>query len=92
MALTKKVNGEEVVLDPAEEAAVLAEWAANDPTDPAVIAAKRQEAIDLAKDKMNGDPVFATIAQAVAVLKATADGTTVNQAKQALLADLETRI
>lgn len=55
-------------------------------------AVKRQNAIDTAKAKMNNDPVFATIAQAVAVLKAAADGTTVNQAKKALLDNLETRI
>ncbi len=53
---------------------------------------RRQKAIDLAKDKMNADPVFATIAQGVPVLKATADGTTVATGKQALLDDLEARI
>lgn len=55
-------------------------------------ASRRQEAIDMAKAKLNDDPVFATIAQAVAVLKAAADATTVQVAKQALLDDLEGRL
>ena len=52
----------------------------------------RDKARQLAKDKLADDPVFATLAQAVVVLKAAADGTTLNVAKQALLDDLESRI
>jgi hypothetical protein len=54
-------------------------------------ASRRQAAIDAAKAKLEDDPVFATIAKAVLILKAAADGTTVAVAKQALIDDLATR-
>lgn len=52
----------------------------------------RQKTIDVITDKLSTDPIFATIAAEVVKLKAAADGTTTIQARNALLADLASRI